>query len=203
MRQPAAGSPCTDTSRPRPPASTPIERNPDPEEDLWYHLTDRPRFALDAEHEPIRNTTIGGTPGARIFLARSPEPWFNGYAYVRAFVAEFHAPGLQPDRGMYGAEKFVPAAQFAQLTLVRVLPYDEWVREEYGEAGPIEFHTDPGMEQPSLPGQLSPRPRRFPDYRYRGPDVRDMSERETARLVGRAEQYIRDLHPQIPAPTVG
>ena len=111
-----------------------------------YHLTDRPDFALNADFHPENNTTLGGDwPEAGIFLGEDPENWFNGYHYHRPYVAEFEAPTDITDRegvvGGYQREHFIPARYFNDLSLKRVLPYDAYVREAFGEYGPVESMT--------------------------------------------------------------
>jgi hypothetical protein len=158
-----------------------------------YHLTDRAKFKLDPKKMPRDNSvSIEDRSGrAGIYLGKNVEGWVNGYGYWRPFVVEFDVdPSVKDDPGVhgrYGGEMFIPAASFDKLTIKRVIPLDAHAREEYGEYGWIEdalereFDTGNPIKQR---GMLEPYQRPFPGgYHYTGPDVREMSSTETARLM--------------------
>jgi len=154
----------------------------------WYHLTDRARFKLDPNFEPSDNAVAiedrSGRPG--IYLGQSVEKWVNGFGYWRPFVVEFKVdPSVVNDPGVhgrYGGEMFVPASSFDKLTILRVIPIDAYAREEFGEPGWIE--SDLGVEFDTG----APLQARYKGYRYPGPDVRQMSPDEVARLKKQMRQ---------------
>lgn len=159
--------------------------------ELWYHLTDRAKFKLDAKFKPSDNAVAiedrSGRPG--IYLGRSVEKWVNGFWYWRPFVVEIKVnPSVTKDPGVhgrYGGEMFVPASSFDKLTILRVIPIDAYAREEFGEPGWIE--TDLGYEFDTR----EPLPRhtkKFRGYRYTGPDVRQMSAADVALLKKQLRQ---------------
>ncbi len=151
---------------------------------LWYHLTDRPRFKLDAKFKPEDNAIAiedrSGRPG--IYIARDVERWVNGHGYWRPFVVEFDVdPSVKDDPGVhgrYGSEMFVPASSFGKISIRRVIPIDAYAREVYNEAGWIEH--DLGVEFDT--GMPISRHKRYPGYRYNGTDVRRLPMTEIARL---------------------
>jgi len=162
------------------------------EPEVWYHLTDRARFRLDPKYEPEDNSLSiedrSGQPG--IYLGKSVERWVNGYGYWRPFVVEFEVdPTLKDDPGnvgRWGGEIFVPAESFHRLRIKRVIPIDAWARETYGDFGWVEawkgqeFDTGNPIELAKV--GFSSRPINPPkNYRYTGPDVREMSRAEVAR----------------------
>lgn len=161
-----------------------------------YHLTDNPKFALDPNYAPVDNSiSIYSRDGQRgIYLCPDPEQWVNGYNYVRPYLAEFSAdPSLENVADLYGrwgGELFVPAEHFDKLRLVRLVPLDAYAREHYGAHGWIEEHhgTTFDAEQPIPSRPLYP----FRPYRYAGPDVRQLSEADTARHRARWAAYMRD-----------
>lgn len=165
-----------------------------------YHLTDNPKFALDANCAPVDNSiSIYARDGQKgIYLCSDPEVWVNGYNYVRPYLAEFAAdPALESADGVHGrwgGELFVPAKHYDKLYLVRVIPLDAYVREYYGAHGWIEDHhsTTFDTDQPIArhPGNGLP-VSSFRNYRYDGPDVRDMSEADTARHRARWVVYMK------------
>lgn len=177
----------------------------------FYHLTDNPHFALDPKFEPENNTTMGGRMSPGIFLGKHPESWVNGHNYVRPYVAEIHAhPDLGEQSGVHGGyqgETFVPAEHFGKLQVNRVIPLDAHAREEYGASGWIEQHHGTRFEDdkplPKEFGNVMPYNYSDPykahsdyktlpkqDYRYSGPDVRDMSAAEHQRHATRARALL-------------
>jgi hypothetical protein len=119
------------------------------------------------------------------------ERWVNGYGYWRPFVVEIKvdpsvmsAPGVH---GRYGGELFVPATAFDKLTVQRVIPLDAHAREEFGEAGWIEaaLGTEFDTGKPIQP--------RYRDYRYLGPDVREMPSSDVNHLKKQLRQVKRPL----------
>jgi hypothetical protein len=176
---------------------------------IWYHLTNRPKFKLDKRYAPNNNAiTIedrSGCPG--IYLGQSIERWVNGYGYWRPFVVEFLVdPSVMHDDGVhgrFGGEMFVPASSFGKLTIRRVIPIDAHCREEFGCYGWIEsallqeFDTGKSIDPRSV------HKHRFYDengrrnYRYEGPDVRDMPLAETRRLAKQLASFslkLRSVH---------
>lgn len=151
---------------------------------LWYHLTDRPRFKLDAKFAPADNAVAiedrSGRPG--IYIAPDVERWVNGHGYWRPFVVEFDVdPSVKNDPGVhgrYGGEMFVPAASFGKLSIRRVIPIDAYAREVYNQPGWIE--SDLGVAFDT--GEPVNHRTRYPRYRYTGFDVRQLPMSEIKRL---------------------
>jgi hypothetical protein len=177
-----------------------------------YHLTDDPNFSLDKSRKPQNNTTLGGDwPNAGIFVGDSAERWFNGYNYVRPFVVELSHPPIESmgSRAMagggYGGEKFIPAEAFDSVEVRRVIPYDEYARETFGEFGPIEEYFNLDSQGSRLPepvaeaGTLfSQRPKdSLRNYRYTGKDVRKMSPAQRRALIKRTQDYARATRPEM------
>lgn len=154
-----------------------------------YHLTDNPRFELDPTYVPDQNyLAIYIREDAGIYLTDNPEYWVNAHNYVRPFVVEFEVAGDQEHAGVPGSsQEFIPADQYDRLKVTRIIPLDEWVRERFGEKGWVEEHFNPSEYSIHEPYK-----RPFPDYKYTGPDVRDMSEAETQKLTDRAKQYLKE-----------
>lgn len=164
-----------------------------------WHLTDNPQFALDPEYVPEDNSLSlrGGGYGRGLFVG-DPSSWFNHpqYHYTRPFVAEIEHPADALQSPGWG--QFLPASAFPQSRVRRVIPTDEYYREKYREPGPIESHLDPDDDiyEPLLPGNISRRPKKLPDYRYQGPDVREMSPEEIAHHTERTTRYFKDMFPE-------
>lgn len=154
-----------------------------------YHLTDNPRFELDPTYVPDQNyLAIYTRKDAGIYLTDNPEYWVNAHDYVRPFVVEFEVTGEQEHAGVPGSsQEFIPADQFDRLKVTRVIPLDEWVREEFGEKGWVEEHFNP--TEYSI---YTPYKHPFPDYKYTGPDVREMTEEQTAEMARRTRQYLKE-----------
>lgn len=160
---------------------------------VWYHLTDNEKFKLNPNYTPEDNAVAiedrSGRPG--IYLTPDVERWVNGHGYWRPFVVELKVdPSVAKDPGVhgrYGGEMFVPAASFGKLSITRVIPLDAYAREEFGSYGWIEdalrkeFDTGKPI---TTKGWETP----FKDYRYDGPDVREMSRAETDRLKQQLKQ---------------
>jgi len=171
---------------------------------IWYHLTDNPKFKLNPRYSPKDNSVSivdrSGRPG--IYLGKDVERWVNGYGYWRPFVAEIEVdPSVKDDTGVhgkYGGEMFVPAASFNKLVVRRVVPLDAHARERFKDYGWVEgtlgrrFDTRGPIRR--LPG-LSARPEDpIPqDYRYTGPDARDMSPEEAGVFKKDMQEYRRWL----------
>ena len=79
---------------------------------------------------------------------------------------------------------FVPAESFDKLEILRVIPLDAYAREEYGEAGWIETELEVEFDtgEPIEKGAWGRPKKLYRGYHYPGPDVRDMSSKEAARL---------------------
>ena len=182
-----------------------------------YHLTDDPNFSLNKAKRPQNNTTLGGDwPNAGIFVGPSAEAWFNGYDYVRPFVVELSHPPIKDmgskamDTAGYGGEQFIPAEAFDSVKVERVIPYDEYAREQFGEYGPIESYNEidaQGKTLPQITGSFGGRDTApLKNYRYTGKDVRNMSPAQQRALAKRTEKYARGERPQLFAdeqPTTG
>ena len=160
---------------------------------MW-HLTDRADFKLDPDFAPFVNTTIGDMGAERkgLYVAPSAEAWFNGYDYVRPFVAEIEVPEL-PSFGGYSGENFLPADRFGDAKVLRVIPTDEYARETYLGKGWFEEWQNP--RKWDEPVQRLPE-----DYRYEGPDVRDMKPEQVEALRKLTADYIEANRPWINAP---
>lgn len=161
--------------------------------EVWYHITDNPRFNLNPAYAPEDNSiAIYSRAGQQgIYLTQDVEKWVNGHNYVRPYVAEFHVdPSVksQPGaHGRYGGELFIPATLFGKLRLTRVIPIDAYVREEFGEHGWIEAHHETEFDT----GKPVARHGRFPNYHYTGPDVRQMSQKQTDAHAARWRAYMK------------
>ncbi len=159
----------------------------------WYHITDNPNFAFDPKHTLNWNSTMGnmGNEPPGMFLTKNPEYWFNGHDYVRPYIAEIHAPEESLDPGYYEHnDRVLPAHAYPQAQIKRVLPIDEYVREQYGEPGWIEgYHDHEGVPYHEQP--------KYPDYHYEGPDVRDMTPEEHQRHADRTRGYIKGVRPHM------
>lgn len=152
-----------------------------------WHLTDNPRFRLNQNYAPANNTTMGGDYEPGIFMGH-PEKWWNGYDYVRPYAVEIEYDPSVVRGGGYGGEIFLPASEFDKARVVRVIPVDDWVKEEYGLRGWLEDFYDEG--EPSV-GANYP----YRGYRYEGPDVREMDFEEHRRHLNRVDEYIRKTRP--------
>ena len=160
--------------------------------EAWYHLSENPKFRLDQDYIPVDNSISIVDRGGRrgIYVARDVEPWLNRYGYWRPFVVEIEASASVVSGckagGRWGGEMFVPASSFGGLTVRRVIPLDAYAREQFGEHGWVEAHlerTFDAGEPIRARGFGEPFVRPFArDYRYSGPDVREMSPGEVARL---------------------
>lgn len=165
----------------------------------WYHLTDRAKFKLDPKFTPEDNAVaIEDRSGrAGIYLCPDVERWVNGHGYWRPFVVEFHVdPSVAKDPGVhgrYGGEMFVPASSFGKLSITRVIPLDAYAREQYGEPGwiegelGVEFDTGEPIPSRGQPGWVEAY-KKYRGYRYPGPDVRNMSGGDVARLKKQLRQ---------------
>lgn len=157
-----------------------------------YHLTDDPKFAPNPDIDPPENalSIYGDDTRKGIYLTATPEYWVNRYNYVRPFIAEFEVDEskltLASTPG--GSQRFLPAEDFGAAEMTRLIPTNEFVREEYGEPGWVEGHFSDEWDTPKF-GPTGYQPP-FPDYRYEGPDVRDMDPAETQRLIDETKRYL-------------
>lgn len=153
-----------------------------------YHLADVVDFRLDPNFHPENNTTLGGDwhePG--IFVAPDVERWVNGYGYWRPWVVEFDVPsGVGKN---FGGETFIPATEFDQIRIARVVPLDAWAREEYGEWGWTEefYGTDFRTGEPIDPRDRSANR----GYRYPG-DARQEDRGWQAQYAQRVQDFARE-----------
>lgn len=159
---------------------------------IVYHLTDRADFKLDPKYAPELNSLAGGLakdPPKGLFVTERPESWFNGYDYVRPFVAEIEMPGDATNKGAFENEDFLPADRFTDAKVLRLIPTDEYVREKFRDYGWFEGWRD--NRQPWDRLDLDP------NYRYEGPDVREMAPEQVAALKKLTADYIADARPWI------
>ena len=167
--------------------------------EVWYHLTDRPRFKLDPRFAPEDNAiAIEDRSGlAGIYLGQSVETWVNGHGYWRPFVVEFlvdpsvrHDPGVH---GRYGGEMFVPAASFGKLAIQRIIPLDAYAREEFGDYGWVEDDLEQAFDTGAPVPQWGAGRRAvsFPGYRYAGPDVREMPLADARSYAKRVRDFAK------------
>jgi hypothetical protein len=158
------------------------------EMDRSWHITSNPQFSLDPNIRPQWNSTMGGEAEPGLFVTKDPEFWVNGHDYIRPFIAEIEHPAQGMERGYYSsADQFLPASLYSQSRIRRVMPIDEWVRETYHSPGWIESALDDIDQYHQFPK----------DYRYTGPDVRDMPPEETQRHLNRAARYIETVRPHM------
>jgi hypothetical protein len=166
-----------------------------------YHLTSNPKFDLDADRVPTDNTTLGAKDDRGLFVANDPEPWINGYDYVRPYIVELQVPNDAFDNAGagYSGEQFIPAENFDQVKINRVIPLDAYGREHYQDHGWIEsglgttFDTDESIPPNPLSRDQPYNPTPLKGYRYTGPDVRDMSTTETNRHKRRWLKYLKEI----------
>lgn len=146
-----------------------------------YHLTDTANFKLKPQYHPQNNTTLGGDwPEAGVFLGEDPNAWARGYGYWRPYVAEFDVPGDMNQRegviGGYSRERFIPSRYFHDLKLNRVIPWDAYIREQFGSLGDTENPGQYGGEatdfETGQPHSFGYYDTPFEGYHYQG-DVRD------------------------------
>lgn len=153
----------------------------------FWHLTEDPRFTLKNDFVPAENAislSYDDKPG--LFLTDNPEYWVNGYNYVRPFIAEIEVDELRLRKPTVpgGHQSFVDAEDFDALEVKRVIPLDEWAREQYGDYGWIEQFFDP-------PEDNVGNTRRFKDYKYTGADAREMPEEDVRKLIDRRNAYLK------------
>lgn len=161
----------------------------------YFHLTDDPRFALNPEFVPEDNAlAIRPREAAGLYVAKDKgdiEKWINRYGYLRPFVVEIEAPEGSVRDERWGGEGFLPADQFDEVRIKRVIPVDAHAREVFGDYGWVEdtigrqFDTNEPTPQQQMFGPRVERP--GPGYRYDGPDVRDMPDEQVKRLADDAE----------------
>lgn len=132
----------------------------------WYHLTDNPQFALNPEYNPQNNTTLGGDwPHKGLFVTGDPQDWYDGHDYVRPYVAELE--GNANDVRGHSREHFIPATEFGNTSIKRVIPYDAYMDETW-EGTP-----------------------------YTGPDVRTFTPEQHQEALRAANDYIRNSRPHM------
>lgn len=159
-----------------------------------YHLTDKAKFKPNPRQVPRDNTiaiTQRDQPG--LYLTANPESWINGHGYTRPFVAEVKVPKGLAERGRWGGERFLPSEHLPQAHVSRVIPIDEHARETYHEPGWVERHhgtSHDGREiQTGAWGHTDFKEKLPDDYRYSGPDVREMSKDEIALHKSRTRAF--------------
>jgi hypothetical protein len=150
-----------------------------------YHITDKPRFKLNANYAPEDNATsiVDRSGNKGIYLTKDVEKWVNGHGYIRAFVAEILAEPSALDHdtvGRYGGEVFIPASQFDKLKVNRVVPIDVICREEFGSHGWIEQSNGNAFDT-GEPITHKDWETPFRDWTYQH-DTRDMSPDDILKL---------------------
>lgn len=169
------------------------ERNIDTSDTVTvHHLTDRPDFALDPHHRPQNNTTMGGDLSPRLFVG-NPHTWATHpqYGYRRPYVAEIEVPrAVVRDIGGYAGEREIPGRHYDKAKVTRVMPYDAYHREEWGEHGPTESHagTEFDTGKPVAGGQAFPA-----GYRWEG-DTRTWSPEQHREHLRRHREYLHGEH---------
>jgi len=147
-----------------------------------YHITDKARFNLDPDYEPIDNSiSIEDRSGRKgIYLTQDVEKWVNGHGYLRPFVAEIYAdPSILEMKGRWAGEIFVPKEHFEKLKVNRVVPLDVIARETYGAHGWIESSNGYEFDTGNQIDYKKVYP--YNDYKYSG-DTRKMSSDEIKKL---------------------
>lgn len=159
----------------------------------YWHITDDPHFAPKADHVPEDNAIAiheRKTPG--LYLTKRPETWMNNHGYVRPYLAEVHVPkGVgHPER--YSGEHFVHGKDLDKVKVHRVIPIDEHSRETFKDAGYIESHHGTTLDgKPMVKKPWNAMGLDLPhDYKYTGPDVRDMSPEQHAEHHRRYVDYM-------------
>lgn len=162
----------------------------------FWHLTDNPDFSLDPTKVPEDNALAIRQRSAPGLYVGDPEHWINGSGYVRPYVAEIQAPAEAAHDERWGGEKFIPAENFGQAKVARVIPTDAYAREHYGSTGWIEdrlgttFDTDEPIDSSSPQSWDDIYPYR--GYHYGGPDVREMSAEERQRHAERTRTALEN-----------
>lgn len=157
----------------------------------YWHLTDKANFKLNPKFVPADNAiAIRQRTAPGLYLAKDLEPWINGHGYIRPYAAEISVPESALVDERWGGEKFLPAEHFDQARILRVIPIDAYAREVYNAAGWIEdrmgttFDTDEPFTEPTWKPI-------YKDYRYSGPDAREMSKEDQARHKQRWRKVLR------------
>jgi hypothetical protein len=155
--------------------------------DVSYHITDNPHFTLDPTKVPEDNAlSIRPRTAPGLYTTKDPERWVNGHNYVRPYVAEIHTPkGAMHDQ-RWGGEGFIPAEHFDKAKVHRVIPLDAHARERFHESGWIEAHHGTAFDTGKPVDDYT----KFPDYKYPGPDVRDMSPQQHQQHHDRWKKYM-------------
>lgn len=160
--------------------------------DVLYHITDNPHFALNPNQVPDDNTfALQERKRRGLYVTPNPDQWLQGEGYVRPYLAEIHVPKAAHEAERWSGEHFIPAENFGQAKVHRVIPVDAYIREEYGQPGWIEQHHGTAFDT----GQpLNWKPWEFPyrGQRYTGPDAREMTPEQHAFHKQRALDYLRD-----------
>jgi DNA topoisomerase-1 len=154
-----------------------------------YHLTDKANFRLDPKKVPQDNAlAINERTAPGLYVAKHKhgvEPWVNGYGYLRPFVVELDVPADVVGDQRWSGEGFIPADKFDDVKVKRVLPVDAFARETYNDFGWVESTLgskfDDGSPVPEI-SMFHPVEQLPPNWRYEGPDVRDMTPDEVKRL---------------------
>lgn len=119
--------------------------------DTLYHVTDNPHFKPDPHHVPEDNAmAISSRERPGLFAARGEgvNHWTHTQHYVRPYIAELHVPRIAHEPGRWGGERFIPAENFDQVKVHRIIPLaahenEYWERKPYG--GPDAREMTPGQ----------------------------------------------------------
>lgn len=163
---------------------------------VFYHLTDKANFKLNPKKVPADNAlALRQREAPGLYVAKDSwdvEGWVNGQGYLRPFVVEIEAPKDVVSDERWGGEGFIPADRFGEVRIKRVIPIDAFAREVYGGPGWVESTVgkefDSGEQPPEDYGQ---RPY-GKEYKYDGPDVRDMPAERIKQLKADATKARRE-----------
>lgn len=159
--------------------------------ETYYHLTDRKNFKPSARKVPADNAlSVRSRKDPGLYVADSVEGWWNGHQYHRPYVAEVRVPKGVAREERWGGERFIDAEHIGKVEVPRVMPTDAWVREKYREPGWVEDQLDSAFDT----GEKFERSwgvptKKFEDYTYDGPDVREFTPEQHKEHVSRLRQY--------------
>jgi len=168
-----------------------------------YHLTDDPRFKLNADYSPEDNSvSINPRDGRRGLYVGAPETWTSPpYNYKRPYVAELSMPAGTKESGRWGGENFIPAEHFGDVRVERVMPYDHYIRREYGLPGETEEHHGQTYDT----GEPLKNPGPYSNNRYREGtvdtakeidtrDPRQWSDAQHEKYLGQRRAVLHDVY---------
>ena len=101
-----------------------------------YHLTDDPNFQFDPEFSPQVNQNsllAGGNLKPGMYMTKTPLEWARHKGYIRPYVAEIEHPPLPDQTNSWGyglGETYLLAEQYPQAKVKRVIPLDDFAKED-------------------------------------------------------------------------